>query len=139
MSALIGLASKSNDVEASQRLFELQRLLIQQQQDLYEKQVRIQELENEVKALTGKLTLGGQLLRVGDLIWVKPKGGGANGPYCPICYGADNRLILVRLLSDFREKCKLGQSLDWWCDLHQAHFGATYNKLVENNIDLSQY
>ncbi|HEV2348899.1 MAG TPA: hypothetical protein VG028_03530 [Terriglobia bacterium] len=120
--SVIGLANKSSSVEANQKILELQQRLAEVQQtfaELFEENQRLKERGRELEAQINE-EISYPFME--GVRWKKSADGGKNdGPFCPVCFGKDRKLMPLR----FRGKMTTPELLSFTCpQMHPAQVGA---------------
>jgi hypothetical protein len=87
LGALMGLASKTNNLEFNRHLIELQGKLLTIQQDML-------GLQEENRSLRAKLEAATSFTFHHSVLWRNLDDGESDGPFCPVCHAKD---ITIRL------------------------------------------
>jgi hypothetical protein len=95
--SVIGLANKSNSVEANQKLLELQQRLADVQQTFAELFLENQNLKEENRKLTDEINAETMYPFRESARWKKSVDGTEDdGPFCPVCFAEKKMLMPLR-------------------------------------------
>ena len=86
------IAKNVNSAELTQKIIELQNSILALQQQLFEIQTESLTLKQENRDLQDVITKGRELVFAAEAYWRKIDGG-FDGPYCPMCWDADHKVI----------------------------------------------
>jgi hypothetical protein len=86
------IAKNVNNAELTQKIIELQNSILALQQQLFEMQTENLTLKQEKRELQDVIAKGQELVFAAEAYWRKTDGA-YDGPYCPMCWDADHRVI----------------------------------------------
>jgi hypothetical protein len=138
--AVIGLANKSNTVEANQKILELQQRLSDVHQTFAELFQENQSLKEQNRTLQDELNAEAMYPFRESVRWKKSmEGGEDDGPFCPICFA--NKKILMPLR--FRSRMTTSGVLTFICpEVHSQNPGlgrGTEYQVEETSIKKGRY
>jgi hypothetical protein len=91
-SGLGSALGKLSALEAKQAILDLQNLLGKIQGEAFELQQQNNDLRNRIRELEEQAKIRGEVIHEESVCW-RRVGDGRDGPYCPVCFDKDAKLI----------------------------------------------
>jgi len=90
---LAGLAKKANQIELTQKVIDLQTLVMTLVQDQWDLQKDAEKLRREKADLEKDSELAGRLQFKNNAYWIDGSTAEENGPICSACWDGDRKLV----------------------------------------------